>query len=133
MDKWAWENNQAWQYASRDLPRHERRGQVDVLGNRQVHIKLGVDGVGTGQNRRASIQGGDDACLGNRDRLLFLHGQLSHPVLWCEARAYHHFVQHGSCVVRHLVKLINAAYAAVTQDQRTTSKQHKHKARSRLV
>ena len=52
----------------------ERRGQIDVAGDGQIHVVLGAYGIGGGEEGRAGVEGGYDAGFGYRDGLLFLDG-----------------------------------------------------------
>lgn len=57
--------------------RNERGRQVDVGWDRQLGIVFRIDRVGGCENRRSRVQRGDDACFGDRDRLLFLPPRVS--------------------------------------------------------
>jgi hypothetical protein len=80
--------------------RQQGRRQVDVLGHGQVRVVAAADGVGRGQDAGAGVERGDDAGLGDGDGLLL-----------------HDLVQDGARGLGHLVELVDAADAAVGQDQ----------------
>ena len=50
----------------------ERRGEIDVARDRQVHVVFGSHRIGCGKDGRAGVEGGYDARFGYRDSLLFL-------------------------------------------------------------
>lgn len=50
----------------------ERRREVDVARYGLFWVVFGPDRVRGGKNGRPRVEGRDDACLGNGDRLLFL-------------------------------------------------------------
>ena len=52
----------------------ERRREIDVAGDGQVHVVFGAHGIGGGEEGRAGVEGGYDARFGYRDSLLFLEG-----------------------------------------------------------
>lgn len=81
-------------------PADERRGQVDVLDHTEELVILGLDGVGGGEDCGARVEVADDARLGDADGLLL-----------------HHLVQHAAAAHAHLVELVDAADAAVGQDE----------------
>ena len=55
--------------------RNEGWREIQVLRDCLIPIILGADGIGSGQDRRASIQCRDDPGLGDRNSLLFLRKQ----------------------------------------------------------
>ena len=55
-----------------DLPGEQSVGQLDVVDDGLLWVPLGVHRIGCGQDGGTGIQGADDACLGNRQCLLFL-------------------------------------------------------------
>lgn len=62
--------------------RHQRRSQTDVRLQTLAAVVASADGVGRRQDRRARVQRGRDARLGDRDRLL-LHGLWDiHMICW---------------------------------------------------
>mmetsp|Transcript_9575 Transcript_9575/g.19836 ORF Transcript_9575/g.19836 Transcript_9575/m.19836 type:complete len:529 (+) Transcript_9575:859-2445(+) len=85
----------------------EGGGQLDVVHHGHVGVVAGPDGVGGGEHGGAGVEGGDDARLGHRHRLLL-----------------HHLVQHGARVVAHLVELVDAADALVAEHQRAALQHH---------
>jgi hypothetical protein len=52
----------------------ERRREIDVAGDGQVHVVFGAHGIGGGEEGGAGVEGGYDARFGYRDSLLFLEG-----------------------------------------------------------
>eukprot|EP00053_Salpingoeca_punica_P018582 m.182745 g.182745 ORF g.182745 m.182745 type:complete len:346 (-) comp17463_c1_seq6:1194-2231(-) len=79
--------------------REQCRRQLDVLHNRQVGVPARLVRVGGGKDRCPRVQRRNDAGLGNRHRLLL-----------------HDLVQDGAGAVGHLVKLVDAHDAAVSED-----------------
>ena len=55
----------------------ERRREIDVASDRQVHVVLGSHRIGGSKDGRAGVEGGYDARFGYRDSLLFLEGWLA--------------------------------------------------------
>ena len=99
------------------------RRKVDIPRDWPFQVVLRSDWIGSCQNGRPSIEGGDDTSFCNRDRLLFLacsdSFRLYRPIAGT-GKAYHHFVQDTSSRIRHLVKLVDTAYTAITEHQSTT-------------
>eukprot|EP00354_Favella_ehrenbergii_P002548 CAMPEP_0170463488 /NCGR_PEP_ID=MMETSP0123-20130129/8581_1 /TAXON_ID=182087 /ORGANISM="Favella ehrenbergii, Strain Fehren 1" /LENGTH=127 /DNA_ID=CAMNT_0010728933 /DNA_START=891 /DNA_END=1274 /DNA_ORIENTATION=+ len=83
--------------------RHDRRRDVDVEAERLRAVVAASYGVRRGQDRGASIEGGVDASLGNRDGLL-LHGLVNG-----------HLVLHV-----HLIELVDTADTVVGEHERTS-------------
>mmetsp|Transcript_9963 Transcript_9963/g.34343 ORF Transcript_9963/g.34343 Transcript_9963/m.34343 type:complete len:354 (-) Transcript_9963:2072-3133(-) len=81
-------------------PGQQRRGQPQVLHDALVWVVPGPSGVGAGQDAGPRVQRTDDPSLGQRDGLL-LHG----------------LVEGIPGVVRHLVKLVDAAHTEVGQHE----------------
>lgn len=79
--------------------RKKSRGQMYVFDNRFIGIVSRVDRICSSQDGGSGVETTDDTCLGDRDCLL-LHG----------------FKQDCSVVFVHLVELIDAADASVTQN-----------------
>lgn len=74
--------------------RDERRREVDVACDGPREVVLGSDGVGSGENGRAGVEGRDDTCLRDRDGLLFLRAiEVSRREKWREGGTYHDFVE----------------------------------------
>jgi hypothetical protein len=61
--------------------RYECRREVDVARDGQVHVVFGADGISSGQDGRARIEGGNDARFCDGYRLLLLS-----PALACGER-----------------------------------------------
>mmetsp|Transcript_3534 Transcript_3534/g.5879 ORF Transcript_3534/g.5879 Transcript_3534/m.5879 type:complete len:391 (+) Transcript_3534:371-1543(+) len=85
----------------------QRSGQVNVLHRRLVGIVAAVDWVCCSQNGGPAVQGGRDPALGDGHRLLL-----------------HDLVDGCPVAFLHLVKLIDAANAVVSQDQGATLQGH---------
>ena len=111
-----------------DLVKHEiqkiesgdqGRRQVDVLRNGQFGVVTRVDRVCSGQNGRPRVEGGDNTGLGDRNGLLLLIdvSDASRPEI---GPTHHNLVQYTSCRIGHLVKLVDAAYTAVGEDEGST-------------
>ena len=84
-----------------DVKSGKDRGlQVEIVDERLFHVVLGIDGISRCQNACSRIQRGDDPRFGNGYRLLL-----------------HDLVQDGPRGITHLVKLVNAADAAITQHE----------------
>lgn len=101
--------------------RNERRWEINVSRNGQFGIVSRVDRVGSCQDRRPGVEGGDDPGLGNRDGLLLL------PIVsifTCRRRdrmgTCHDFVQDRSGGIRHLVKFIDTADTTIRENEGTT-------------
>jgi len=74
---------------------HDGGAEVEVRAQRRLGVVPAADRVGGGEDGGASVEGGVDACLGDRDGLL-LHG----------------FVDGDLVADVHLVELVNAANAS---------------------
>jgi hypothetical protein len=81
--------------------REDGVGELDVLREGLAGVVPPADGVGGGHHGAAGLEGRDDAGLGDGDALL-LHG----------------LVDGGAVLVGHLVELVDAADAAVGEDER---------------
>ena len=87
------------QYDEKEVEtRHDRGAHSHVRTQRLFAIVPTADGIGSGENRRACIQGGLNAGLGDRDSLL-LHGLVDRDLI-------------GEV---HLVKLVNGANTIVCE------------------
>lgn len=51
----------------------QRRGQVDITRDGHIDIVFGPNRVGGCKDRGTGVEGGDDACFGDGDGLLFLY------------------------------------------------------------
>lgn len=81
-------------------PRQQRGRKINVLRDGQVRVVFTPDRVRRGQDARSSVQGRDDPRFGDGDGLLL-----------------HDFVQDRAGGVGHLVELVDAADAAVGEDE----------------
>ena len=74
----------------------------DVLGRGELRLVLAVNGIGSGYDGAAGVQRAVHACFGDSHRLLL-----------------HDLVDGHSVDLVHLVELVDADHAAVSQDHRT--------------
>jgi len=81
--------------------------QLDVLLDGAARVVAAVGGIGSGQDGDAGVESGQDAGLGDRDCLLL-----------------HHLVDGRPVGVGHLIKLVDAADAAIGQHQGATFQGH---------